>query len=71
MIFDGFSACYIQSFPVTLNNKILQYIVHQYRGDVPLFYEIFINVKIPYDLDLCQGQRSPISHIFLKNLIIV
>ena len=37
MIFDGFSASYIQSFPVTLTNKILQYIVYQYRADVPLF----------------------------------
>ena len=37
MIFDGFSACYIQSFPVTLNKNILQYIVYQYQADVPLF----------------------------------
>ena len=35
--FYGFPASYIQSFLVTLTNKILQYIVYQYRADAPLF----------------------------------
>ena len=71
MIFDGISAWYIQSFPVTLNNKILQYIENLYRADILLFLWMLKNVKIPYDLDLCQGQMSSISHIFLNIFIIV
>ena len=65
MSFDGLSEWYIQSFPVTLNNKMLQYIVYQYRADVPLFKWNIKNNSNPLWPWPLSRSKSPISHIFM------